>query len=347
MDIFASLTKETSTPTSNASKPLPKEEEQGAEGTSTLANENEESNSSDVETSDAEAGDNENVSGADADNVIEVKGRGKSYSFKLDKNDKKLQEALSWGAIGPSLAAEKKALKRELEALKTSQASSPDMNKYVEANDLAQAGYVSTAIKEILGEDAFKKFYNEEIIARIDYENASPEERLKLFEERAARREAELNWKLERTKGSKVKETQQSKEAQAKTKELEIGGYAKAAISRLDFAALDGDKAAQETYKVKVHKMAFDDIQEWAEAHKEAGREVEVTQAIIEKAVKRNFSLLTGARGRGIKDGSSTSSASGGKQAAAKAASKNYDKSTAEDLKGLSPAAIFNKLRGK
>ena len=236
-----------------------------------------------------------------------------------------------------------------MEAANTKLAASPNSSKYEEAAAMSQAGYVSTAVKEILGEEAYKKWYNEEIIARIDFEGASPEDRLKLVEERAARREAELNWKLERVRGGKENDSKATKESQAKSKEAEIGGYAKAAIGSLDFAALDSDKAAQETYKVKVHKMAFDDLEEWAEAHKAAGRTVELTQEKIEKAITRNYNLLTGARGRGTNKVKSNSvpSASEGKKAAASAASKNYDKIGADELKGLSPAAIFNKLRGK
>lgn len=352
-DIFASLSQGDNAPAAKDQKVVTSKGQEAPEPeeTEAPASDNEADESSQVQET-AEEGDAEGAPDT-ADNVMEVKARGKMVQFKLDKNDKKLQQALSWGAIGPDLAAEKNEYKKKFEAASQQLASQGEGHgKYAEAMEMAKEGFVESAVKEILGDELYKKFFNETIIARMEYEDASDAERVKLVEARAARREDELNWKLQRGKDGKAKGEQLSKEAQSKARETELEGYAKAAISKHDFAALDDNKAAQETYKVKVYKMAMDDIAEWLESKKDPKTgelSVTPTQAHIEKAIARNYNLLTGTRGRGKNSGTAkaTSSASGNKQAAAKTAAKNYGKGKVDELEGLSPLSILNKLQGK
>lgn len=356
MDLFQGLsTSPAPKETTQVAKPTSKGQDRASESLEPEETDSPATESADTETeaseTDAaatEGGAEEGASDGNADNVLEVKARGKMISYKLDKNDKKLQQALSWGAIGPDLAAEKNEYKKKFEAASTQLASQGEGHgKFSEAMEMAKEGYVESAVKEILGEELYKKFFNESVIARIDYENATPEQRIDIINARHAKEKAELNWKLQRGKDGKDKGAALSKEAAAKAKEVELEGYAKSAISKHDFAALDDNRAAQETYKVKVYKMAMDDLHTWLEEKNDPS--LTLSQAQIEKAIARNYNLLTGAGGRGKNSGTAkaTSSASGNKQAAAKTAAKNYDKGKVEGFENLSPLAALAKLQGR
>lgn len=343
-DIFNSLQNAKSEP----EKPAPTEnvsEEDTEETAPEAATDSESVAAETEETTDDSSEEQETPAAQSAQGVVTVKGNGKEHQFKLDPNDKDLQKTLSWGVVAPKLAAERKAFKKENEALKEKLSSLEGSSHFSEAKALAEAGYMESAFKQAFGEDLYKKFFNEAVIARLDYENATPEERIAIDRKRFEQEKAEYQWKLDRSKGVSQQADAKTAEAQAKAKEVEMEGYAKAAIAKHDFASLDKDKSAQEIYKVKVYRGALDDIQEWVEAHKAAGRSVTPTQAHIEKAIARNYSLLTGARKNGKNDTAKSSASD--KKAAAKVATKNYDKGTGEDLKGLSPLAIFNKLRGQ
>ena len=287
----------------------------------------------------AEAETSEGVPAQDG-NVMEVKGNGKLHKFTLDKNDKKLQQTLAYGLAAPKLQQDNKAMKKELEQMKGQLASAGDVGKYSMATELASAGHIASSIREFLGEETYNKFYNEEIIARLDYENASPEEQKTILTARHNKEKEEWKWRNEHNQKGKDGAKQQSAEAIAKETEDGLARAGVAVLQSYDFTKLDKDPAAQELLKDKLWKLAFDDVEEWATSRGGSTP----TKAHIEKAFARNYKLLTGARASG--NSAKVSQPASGNKAAAKTAAENYDKgSKKDDFKGSSPLDFFNRMR--
>lgn len=283
--------------------------------------------------------------GESAFEEIEVSGDGKPVRFKLDKNDKKLKDTLAWGVAGPRLAKKAKELKLQLSEIKTNADNwKVSHSKFEDAVDLANQGYYESALKQIFGEEAYKKMYNDLVLQRIDYDMAAPEEKLEIDRRRMERAFAEKEYLFNKRQG---KTETASKEDSAKQQTEVMSNMGLAAASKFTFDDVESDGTAKELLRNKLWTLAFNDVEEWVEAK---GGKITPPKSVIEKAFAHNYRLLTGARKAAKHNDVAKSAASkdNATKDAKAAASENYSRPKGEeDFKAMNPLDIFKTLGGR
>ena len=293
----------------------------------------------DTEIEDGHREDDEGIDAtSDAERMV-VKGAGKTREFVLNKDNKELRQVLAAGMQYPHVQKELKTLRAENAALKSSQPQGDSYSKFQEAQELIEAGFTNSAIKLLLGDDKYKSYYNGEVAGRLAFEEATPEERIKIMQDRHDTEKRELQWRLERT--GKKKEADQKSEIGKKedAQAIILAKAGKQLLATLDFSYA-GDELEQEDARQDVWALADRDLAKHVERYKKQGKDITITRDLLEKALRHNYEKLTSSRKPGTSNKAS-------KEKAAEAASRNYKGVKEDKLKGMSLMDKFKALGGK
>jgi len=253
---------------------------------------------------------------------LEIKSDGKMFKFKLDPEDKDLRRTLEWGKAAPRFVKERKEAQREVERLKQENGTlSQQASRIAELEDILKGGNEALAVKALLGEEGYKKFFNDQVFKRVRYELADDaDEKAKIAQEFLnAEREQErfLNNREIKKRDEKLASYEFEKHAQVQRSIAESEYY------RFSFAQHEQDETKQEALQHKLWKLAMSDIEEYADdVKKNTGKDPVLTREQYRKAFETNYKFLVGNR----------------KAAAAPAAKKAEEKQAVEKKKAATVA---------
>lgn len=223
---------------------------------------------------------------------MEIKGDKKAVKFKLDPNDKDLKRTLEWGLAAPRFVRERKEAKQQLDELQKSSAIlSEKASRIDEVQELIASGRHNLAVKTLLGEEAYKKYYADTVLKRVKYDTAdSDEERNQIAQQfRDEEREDERHLSgRERNKLLSANQELISKEEGRLQRATAVSEHA-----RYRFDEVDSDPAVQEAMSGKLWKLAMADIEEWVGANE---GKVKPTKEHYRKAFQENYKFLIGSR---------------------------------------------------
>lgn len=267
-----------------------------------VANESDEA-SSDGESSGEEAGDEianipEELKAKDEapTNELEVKSDGKTYKFNLSPDDKNLKRTLEWGMAAPRLAKERKEALRNVAAKDQEIAQMRESSRIAsEIEELKSAGNMTLAVKAALGDDNFKKWFNDTVFKRVKYELAKvddPETASKIAQEFLDADKADRDYLTNREIKRRDERIAALESGEAARNQRSI---AEAEFARYDFADV-GDEAKASVFKDKLWKLAMADIEEYVEDVKErTGKYPTLTREQYRKAFTENYKIMTNA----------------------------------------------------
>lgn len=225
---------------------------------------------------------------------LEIKSDGKMFKFKLDPEDADLRRTLEWGKAAPRFVKERKEAQREVERLKQENGTLAERaNRIAELEDILKGGNEALAVKALLGDEGYKKFFNDQVFKRVRYELADDaDEKAKIAQEFLnAEREQErfLNNREIKKRDDKLASYESEKNAQVQR------SIAESEYFRHSFAHLEKDETKQEALSHKLWKLAMSDIEEYAADIKEkTGKEPTISRETYRKAFDENYKFLAG-----------------------------------------------------
>lgn len=229
---------------------------------------------------------------------IEIKADGKSHKFKLDPNDKKLKQTLEWGKAAPRFVRERKeAIRRAETAEAELAAKSSDLSRLAELDDI-RATNPTLAIKHLLGDEGYKKFFNDTVFARVRYELAKsddPEQAAQI-----AQKFLDQEREDERFLTNREIKKRDDKLAQMELKETAIAqrAIAESEWNRFNFANITQDENEQDNLAQKLWKLTMADVEEFMTDHKAKnnGKLPTLTREQYRAALTENYKFLVGTR---------------------------------------------------
>jgi len=266
--------------------------------------------------------------GEDEVETVEFKVKGFKEPVKIPKNweDPKVQEYINKGIRFDKRMAELARSQKEVEeklAQVSDYADKADLaDKVSAARALMEAGHSEAALQSLLGEST-EDMLNSLVEERIKYQNASPEERLKMDLDRKERQRS-LREKQDADRIAKLEAQINARSEQVR--EAEYSGYIEDAKSRYDISqwVQDADEAASLNEMVDAAAMK-------AIVNLQRKREAEGRENITQRDIRREYAtrvkrVLNGLERQSSKNAEEVVSkqAEVAKQNAQVASTKNY-----------------------
>ena len=262
---------------------------------------------------------------------------------------------ISIGYAAPLVAMEdtsgaevRKEAQKEVERLKGELVQHADRAKIMGEIEDLRSSNPALAIKTLLGEEAYKKFYNDSVFKRVRYELArtdDPDEAAKIANEFLQEERDQERWLASRElkKRDEELDNYRSKDTAVAQRNIAEGEF-----FRLNLASIEPDSTKQEALGDKIWKLAMNDVEEYMRDYKkEHGSEPQLTAAQYRMAFQENLNALTS-----FKKSAATASAKTAdarqtveKKKAAGVAQKTLPKANAEQEKDLNSLSVFDKFR--
>lgn len=227
-------------------------------------------------------------------NELSIDLDDKAHKFKLDPKDKDLNRTLKRGLLAPKLVRERETKIKELTTqVKELTAEKTHADELKTIRQMVEAGHPRQALKQLFGDEGFKKFFEGVIYSRVKAELAEDSAAAK-----AALAKQEADEDKQYADYTKEKEFQKREEAlkskeEIREKETHVD-LAQAAYEKFSFKDLNLPAAVEKQFQEKMWKLAMNDIMDFVEEYKEAnnGEEPSITYKTYEKAFKKNYAFL-------------------------------------------------------
>ena len=208
--------------------------------------------------------------------------RRKQHEFKLDPTDENLRRTLRNGVRASDIKADNDKLKAEMTALQDSSGEAKEAQEvFAELNALASEGDYDRIVEAVLGEQ-YQKYIESKIEDYISYENASPEERLRMDHAKQSR----MKSYEERAKEKRIKELEaqvQSRDTSVKEQE-----YYSSATNSLRTHELSADEVpdadARHSLNKRLWRSSWDVIKELSATR-------DITPKLIDAVFQRESKL--------------------------------------------------------
>lgn len=214
---------------------------------------------------------------------LKVKGYDEPVKVKLDPNDDSLKSLLNKGQrfdkAMQQLAQQRKDLEAKLAGLADYDSKAEIASRVEAAKEYMENGYSDAALNVILGDRA-EEFIQTLVEDRIAYQNATPEERLKMDIERQNKNE-QLRRKQDEDRIAKLEAQINSRSEEVR--QAEFRGYVEDAKSRYDLSQWVEDTDTASDLNDMLHTTAMADIVK-LQRQREAKGEPSVTQRDIRRA---------------------------------------------------------------
>lgn len=251
--------------------------------------------SDDVSTADTDSDPEVGPEGTTDNNVpeveLKVKGFKEPQKIKLDPNDETLKSLLNKGIRFEKKMAEtaeqRRALEQRLSQLQDYEAKAEVAERVEAARKLAEQGYHQHALSTIMGESA-DSFIDTLVEERIQYQNASPEERLQIDLDRQKKQEA-LQRQRDADRIAKLEAQINSRSEEVR--EAEYTGYIDDAKSRYDLSQWVDDSDVADSLNDMLNSAAMSDILK-LQRQREAKGESNITQRDIRRAYAKRAKQL-------------------------------------------------------
>ena len=222
---------------------------------------------------------------------LKVKGYKDLQKVKLDPNDDSLKSLIGKGMrfdkAMQELSKQKAEVAAQIEKYQDYESKSDVASKVAIAQDLISKGYGEHALRTILGEGT-EDFISDLVSARIQYENANPEERLQLDLNREKR-----NDQLARANDAdKIAKLEARLDARSESiQEAEYSGYVEDARGRYDLSQWVDDSDTASGLNDMLHRSAMSDILQ-LQKQREAQGLGNITQRDIRRAYAQRAKIL-------------------------------------------------------
>lgn len=262
------------------------------------------------------------------DEHLELKVKGYKEPVKISKNweDPKVQELLNKGLRFDRRMQELAKAQKELQAKLDQQNDYADKVEVAERVQAARAlmaeGYSEHALSAILG-DSTEDFINSLVEERIQYQNASPEERLRIDLQRKER-QRQLSEKQAADRIAKLEAQINARSEQAQ--EAEFSGYLEGAKSKYDLAQWIDDADTADYWNDMLNTAAMRDIIK-LQRQREASGQPNITDRDIRRAYAQHVQRIMknlNRQSEKIADTKVTEQAEVAKRNAQVASTKNY-----------------------
>ena len=279
---------------------------------------------------------------------LEITSDKKAFKFKLDPADKKLKQALEWGMAAPRFVRERKEAQREVERLKGELTQHADRAKIMAEIEDLRSTNPALAIKTILGDEAYKKFYNDSVFKRVRYELAradDPDEAAKIANEflQEEREQERFLSNREIKKRDEELNNYRSKDTAVAQRNIAEGEF-----FRLNLSSIEPDSAKQEALGDKIWKLAMSDVEEYMRDYEKEHKTLPtITAAQYRAAFQENFKALTAIKKSAATANAKTADArqTSEKNKAGEVAKKALPKANAQEEKDFNSLSVFDKLR--
>lgn len=271
---------------------------------------------------------------------LKVKGHAEPIKVRLDPNDPKLAEVLNKGhrfeKVMQQTAQQRKDLEAKLSQFQDYEQKAEIADAVAQAKQFMEDGYGDHALRVLLGQSA-DTFLETMLEERIAYQNASPEDRLKIDIERQKKGE-QLRRKQDEDRIAKLEAQINGRSEQAR--EAEFSGYVEDAKSRYDLSQWieDGDTAGNLNELVNAAAMA-DVIK--LQRQRELKGENDITQRDIRRAYAQHAKRVIDSFKRQTNEAATETVAQ-----QAKVATRNAQVASTRNYGSNDPLADFQKNGG-
>jgi len=224
---------------------------------------------------------------------LELKVKGYKEPFKINKDweDPKVQEYLNKGArfdkAMQEVARQRKELESKIQNMQDYEDNKQRVGQVESAQKLMAEGYHEEALEVILGSNT-EALLETLLNKKIAYQNASPEERLKMDLERRERQE---NLRKQSDADRIAKLEAQINARSEQVREAEYSGYLEDAIGRYDASQWVEDTGTAEYLNDVIKNAAMSDIVK-LQRQREANGKDNITQRDIRRAFANHASKL-------------------------------------------------------
>lgn len=271
---------------------------------------------------------------------ISVKGDKRTREYELNPDNIELQKALSMGAVAPRFLKERNEARRTLKERDAAiEALQEKASVWDNLQELADKGFDEHVAKAVLGEDRWQRLLEKTLKYSANYDDASPEERWQMDNQR---REEAQKWRDYQSDQERSKYEQKLQAMEDKAEEDRIRSAATNYLQKVDFHNYIDNADLADDLNNSVWELAMADLSRLAD------RGESLSEDAIKKAIFRRAKTLRAGHKRAAK--SQVRQMVDKKKADAKAkagvaATKSLPKN--EDLSGLGPRDLFNKMFGR
>jgi hypothetical protein len=225
---------------------------------------------------------------------FEIKGAKGVHKFKLDPNDEQLQKTLKMGLGAAKWQRERDEARRELAKLKPdATAATEKAQVWDELERLAKGGHRDRVARAVLGDEGYAELVKEIVRETIGYEQATPDERARMDQDRA-RKEREWQDNTHQRQKKSLEDKYQALEDKIETDRLRSLGTA--ALQRHDFTGYVADKDVANAMNNKLWRLAWSDLEDMSDQGQD------ITPESIQRVFAANAKVLRAGQSKAVNE---------------------------------------------